>query len=149
MWCSSVFQKAARLKPLKCVLTSDMDGDKGVFWGKIYLQPILFCFNHPAKPSPLHSRTAMAPITKRRKPNPTPVSVIEPTDGSATGFTAEAHSRALELIQACLDGEVERAKELVAQGADAWVQDAQGWSALHAAASEWLNFFDDFEASMS
>lgn len=51
-------------------------------------------------------------------------------------FSEQAISYALDLIQACLKDDFHRVKVLVGEvGADCWIQDAQGWTALHAAAS--------------
>lgn len=63
-----------------------------------------------------------------------PVTVSAP-DNDEPAFPDEAAVLALALIDACLADDEDRARELVGQGADAWVQDSQGWTALHCAAS--------------
>lgn len=50
-------------------------------------------------------------------------------------FTSASEDLALELIQSCLLGDLETAKKLIENGADAWVQNSEGSTALHAAAS--------------
>ncbi|ORY88145.1 S-adenosyl-L-methionine-dependent methyltransferase [Leucosporidium creatinivorum] len=51
-------------------------------------------------------------------------------------YSAEALGYALQLIEAAAEDDFEKVKVLVGEiKADAWVQDAQGWTALHAAAS--------------
>lgn len=42
----------------------------------------------------------------------------------------------LKLQEACRDGDVGRAKQLLEQGAAAWYQDETGWTALHFAAGQ-------------
>ncbi|KAM0751369.1 hypothetical protein T439DRAFT_313704 [Meredithblackwellia eburnea MCA 4105] len=50
-------------------------------------------------------------------------------------FSEAGNALALQLIQAALDDDLAAVAELVQQGTEAWVQDDQGWSSLHAAAS--------------
>lgn len=85
---------------------------------------------------------------KRRKTNPTatPTSAVT-VDGveGTPSFSEAAHELALALIETCLAGDLEGAAVLVGQGADAWVQDTEGWSALHAAASAFLSLLQTSE----
>ncbi|KAI5476384.1 hypothetical protein MNV49_007833 [Pseudohyphozyma bogoriensis] len=69
--------------------------------------------------------------TKRHKPNPSPVAFTS-NDNDAPAINLEL---AASLLAACLAGDAPLAHELVGQGADAWIQDDQGWTSLHAAAS--------------
>ncbi|KAL8287554.1 hypothetical protein RQP46_003412 [Phenoliferia psychrophenolica] len=64
-----------------------------------------------------------------------PVSVSTAAPDAAFGFSDAAEALALALLDACLAEDMDRVHELVREGADAWVQDSQGWTALHCAAS--------------
>lgn len=78
------------------------------------------------------------------KAMPAPVTILsanrDETDGAPEmemEYSEEALSYAFDLIQSCLKDDLERVKLLVGEvGADCWLQDAQGWTSLHAAACE-------------
>lgn len=72
--------------------------------------------------------------TKRQKTNPEPQEAVS-LSTTAVPFSDAQEQLGLALIESCLEDDFDGVKYLVAQGADAWVQDSQGWTALHAAAS--------------
>lgn len=64
---------------------------------------------------------------------PAPVSIAELPAGTGA-FAAPEAALALALLHACLEDDFNAVQVLVGEGADAWVQDEQGWTSLHAAA---------------
>jgi len=62
-----------------------------------------------------------------------PVSIAELPPGTGA-FAAPEAALALALLHACLEDDMNAVQVLVGGGADAWVQDEQGWTSLHAAA---------------
>lgn len=76
-------------------------------------------------PEPIASTSTTAP--------PAPVSIAELPAGTGA-FAAPEAALALALLHACLEDDFNAVQVLVGEGADAWVQDEQGWTSLHAAA---------------
>lgn len=64
--------------------------------------------------------------------NNAPISLLETS--TIELFTPIRRSLALALIASCYAGDLDGAQKLVAEQADAWLQDDEGSSALHAAA---------------
>jgi len=62
-----------------------------------------------------------------------PVSIAELPAGTGA-FAAPEAALALALLHACFEDDLNAVHVLVGEGADAWVQDEQGWTSLHAAA---------------
>ncbi|KAK4694096.1 type IV protein arginine methyltransferase, partial [Phenoliferia sp. Uapishka_3] len=71
---------------------------------------------------------------KKQKTTAEPISVTASTSVDFA-FSEAQIELALALISTCLADDLDGAKVLVGQGADAWVQDSEGWTALHCAAS--------------
>lgn len=81
---------------------------------------------------------------------PPPVSVSLPTSNAFSALSSSSSSHqdlderlalALRLIDAVLEHDDALVRKLVRdEKADCWVQDKQGWTALHAAACEWNAF---------
>ena len=55
-------------------------------------------------------------------------------NGAATMFPDERFQLSKQLMAACEANDLDRTKLLLEQGADAWIQDDEGWTSLHFAA---------------
>lgn len=87
-----------------------------------------------AKTSDAEPVTILAPASAEGSTSTAFDALVEDTD---MDYSAEAIGYALQLIEAAAEDDFEKVKVLVGEiKADAWVQDAQGWTALHAAACE-------------
>lgn len=73
------------------------------------------------------------PAAKRHKSDPIHLSSSSSSAAVVAEFTPIRLSLALALIAACLKGDLTTATQLIAEQADAWVQDDLGQTSLHAA----------------
>ena len=67
-------------------------------------------------------------------------SSVQIAGNDAQGYNDDQLALSLRLIQISATGNLLAAKELTDQGADAWVQDSEGSTALHAACSKFPHF---------